>query len=109
MEKSWKITLADGTQLKDLRLNGNNFISETKITEKDFKGKLTKVIFEGKVEEKNFKQVCNNMELVQIAHYEDGYYFVLREIPREEIEKLKMQSDIEYIAMMSNIDMEEEM
>ena len=49
------------------------------------------------------------MELVQIAHYEDGYYFVLREIPQEELDKLKMQSDIEYIAMMSNIDMEEGM
>ncbi len=49
------------------------------------------------------------MELVQIAHYEDGYYFVLREIPQEELDKLKMQSDIEYIAMMSDIDMEEEM
>ena len=109
MEKSWKITLADGTQLKNLGLNGNNFISETKITEKDFKEKLSKVIFEGKVEEKNFKQECNNMELVQIAHYEDGYYFVLREIPQEELDKLKMQSDIEYLAMMSDIDMEEEM
>ena len=109
MEKSWKITLADGTQLKNLGLNGNNFISETKITEKDFKEKLSKVIFEGKVEEKNFNQECNNMELVQIAHYEDGYYFVLREIPQEELDKLKMQSDIEYIAMMSDIDMEEEM
>ena len=109
MEKSWTITLADGTQLKNLGLNGNNFISETKITEKDFKEKLSKVIFEGKVEEKNFKQECNNMELVQIAHYEDGYYFVLREIPQEELDKLKMQSDIEYIAMMSDIDMEEEM
>ena len=109
MEKSWKITLSDGTKLENLGLNGNNFISETKITEKDFKGKLSKVVFEGKVEEKNFKQECNNMELVQIAHYEDGYYFVLREIPQEELDKLKMQSDIEYLAMMSDIDMEEEM
>lgn len=105
MEKSWKITLSDGTKLENLGLNGNNFISEAKITEDDFRGKLSKVTFEGK----NFKQECNNMELVQIAHYEDGYYFVLREIPQEELEKLKMQSDIEYIAMMSDIDMEEEM
>ena len=27
MEKSWKITLSDGTQLKDLKLSGNNYIS----------------------------------------------------------------------------------
>ena len=105
MEKSWKITLSDGTKLENLGLNGNNFISEVKITEDDFRGKLSKVTVEGK----DFKQECNNMELVQIAHYEDGYYFVLREIPQEELDKLKMQSDIEYIAMMSDIDMEEEM
>lgn len=109
MEKSWKITLSDGTKLENLGLNGNNFISGAKITEDDFKGKLSKVIFEGKVEGKNFNQECNNMELVQIAHYEDGYYFVLREIPQEELDKLKMQSDIEYLAMMSDIDMEEGM
>ena len=109
MEKSWKITLSDGTKLENLGLNGNNFISETKITADKFKGKLSKVTFEGKVEGKDYKQECNNMELVQIAHYEDGYYFVLREIPQEELDKLKIQSDIEYIAMMSDIDMEEEM
>ena len=45
MEKSWKITLSDGTQLKDLKLSGNNYISKTKITEDDFKGKLSKIIF----------------------------------------------------------------
>lgn len=105
MEKSWKITLSDGTKLENLRLNGNNFISEAEITEDDFRGKLSKVIIEGK----DFKQEYNNMELVQIAHYEDGYYFVLREISQEELDKLKMQSDIEYIAMMSDIDMEEGM
>lgn len=105
MEKSWKITLSDGTKLENLGLNGNNFISEAEITEDDFKGKLSKVTVEGK----DFKQEYNNMELVQIAHYEDGYYFVLREIPQEELDKLKMQSDIEYLAMMSDIDMEEGM
>ena len=46
------------------------------------------------------------MELVQIVHYEDGYYFVLRDITEAELEKMKMQSDIEYLAMMSDIDLE---
>lgn len=50
MEKSWKITLSDGTQLKDLKLSGNNYISKTKITEDDFKGKLSKVIIENETD-----------------------------------------------------------
>lgn len=107
MEKPWKITLSDGTQLTDLRLNGNNFVSESEITEETFRGKLSKVVFEGKVNENEFKQECRQMELVQIVHYEDGYYFVLREISQEELNKIKTKADIEYLAMMTNVDMEE--
>ena len=95
MEETWKITLSDGTQLKDLKLSGNNYISKTKITEDDFKGKLSKIVIE------------NESELVQIVHYEDGYYFVLRQLSQDEIDKQKMQGDIEYLAMMTNTDMEE--
>lgn len=109
MEKSWKITLSDGTQFKNLRLNGNNFVSEKEITKDDFKGKLSKVTIEGIENGQEVVKEYERMELVQIAHYEDGYYFVLREIPQEELDKLKMQSDIEYLAMMSDIDMEEGM
>ena len=39
--------------------------------------------------------------------YEDGYYFVLRQLSQDEIDKQKMQGDIEYLAMMTNTDMEE--
>ena len=30
-EKIYKITLADGTEIRNLRLNGNNFISDTPV------------------------------------------------------------------------------
>lgn len=108
MEKPWKITLSDGTQLTNLGLNGNNFVSETEITENDFKGKLSKVTFEGIINGQEFVQECEHMELVQIAHYKDGYYFVLRELSESELEKIKTQADIEYLAMMTNIDLEED-
>ena len=105
MEKSWKITLSDGTQLKDLKLSGNNYISKTKITEDDFKGKLSKVIIENETDKISVE--LEHVELVQIVHYEDGYYFVLRQLSHDEIDKQKMQGDIEYLAMMTNTDMEE--
>ena len=48
MEKrTWKITLADGTSLDGLNLNGNNFISSTAVTEDTFAGKLSSVTIEG--------------------------------------------------------------
>lgn len=105
MEKSWKITLSDGTQLKDLKLSGNNYISKAKITEDDFKGKLSKVIIENETDK--ISEEFEHVELVQIVHYEDGYYFVLRQLSQDEIDKQKMQGDIEYLAMMTNTDMEE--
>ena len=105
MEKSWKITLSDGTQLKDLKLSGNNYISKTKITEDDFKGKMSKFIIENETDKISVE--LEHVELVQIVHYEDGYYFVLRQLSQDEIDKQKMQGDIEYLAMMTNTDMEE--
>lgn len=106
MEKSFKITLADGTQLKNLKLSGNNYISKVKITEDDFKGKLSKITIENETDKTS--EELEHMELVQILDYEDkGYYFVLRQLSADEIDKLKMQGDIEYLAMMTNTDMEE--
>lgn len=107
MEKSWKITLADGTQLKNLRLSGNNFISETEITEDIFKGKLSKVIVEGKEDGQDVKNEYEHMELVQIVHYEDGYYFILRELSQQELRDEKIQSNLDYLAMMVDVDLEE--
>ena len=46
-----------------------------------------------------------NMELVQITKVNDKYWFVLREVPETELGFVKMQSDIEYIAMMSEIEL----
>lgn len=105
MEESFKITLADGTELKDLKLSGNNYISKTKITEDDFKGKLSKVIIENETEKTS--EEFKHMELVQIVHYEDGYYFVLRELSADELDKIKTKADIEYLAMMTDVDLEE--
>ena len=73
-EKIYKIILGDGTEISNLKLNGT---TET---------------------------VHPNMELVQIVEQVPGeYWFVLRDISEEEFARTKMQSDIAYIAMMSNV------
>ena len=105
MEKSFKITLADGTQFKNLKLSGNNYISKVKITEDDFKGKLSKITIENETDKTS--EELEHMELVQIVHYEDGYYFVLRQLSADEIDKIKTKADIEYLAMMTDVDLEE--
>lgn len=71
---AYTIKLSDGTTLEDLALNGNNFVSQSEVTEATFSGKLKGVEItddEGKTEKHD------EMELIQVAHYADGYYFIL--------------------------------
>lgn len=104
MEKrTWTITLADGTALEGLSLNGNNYISSKKITEDVFADNLgTVTISDGEHEE-----VHENMALAQITKVGTSYWFILRDLTAQEIADLKTRANIEYIAMMANIDLEE--
>lgn len=99
--KIYKITLSDGTVLDNLKMNGNNFISETEIDESVFEGNCAEVtINNGETDD-----VHTNMELVQIQKMGAEYWFVLRDITETELAFIKMQSDIEYVAMMSEIEL----
>lgn len=104
MEKrTWTITLADGTALEGLSLNGNNFISSKKLTDADFTGKLEHVtITDGETTTE-----LTNVELVQCMQYGTEYWFVLREMTAPELTAAKVQASIDYIAMMADIDLEE--
>lgn len=101
-EKIYKITLGDGTEISNLKLNGNNFISTEKIEESVFADNCSPVTISDGITE----TVHPNMELVQIVEQVPGeYWFVLRDISEEEFARIKMQSDIAYIAMMSNVEL----
>lgn len=96
----YTITLEDGTTLHNLTVNGDNFISQEEITQETFDGKLgTVVISDGEYEE-----VHKNMAIVLIQLMSDGYYFALRDLTNDEITKAKLRSDVDYIAMMSDIE-----
>lgn len=83
----YTITLSDGTVLSDLTLNGNNFVSQTEVTEAMFVGKLDTVT----ITDGENTDILHDAELVQIAQYADGWYFILREIP--EAERMQMDMD----------------
>lgn len=51
--------------------------------------------------------VMEHAVLVQCKKYGKEYWFVLRELPAEELMAAKTQANIEYIAMMADIDLEE--
>lgn len=99
-EKIYTITLDDGTQIENLRLNGNNFISQEQIDPEIFEGNLSTVtINDGETDE-----VHENMGLVQVTQMGDEYWFVLRDVPDNEIANAKLRSDLDYLAMMADVE-----
>ena len=84
MEKgTWKITLADGTSLDNLELNGNNYISSTAVTEETFAGNLSNVTIEGP----DGSEVHEDMKLIQITKVGKKYWFILADKSAEEKQK----------------------
>ncbi len=77
------ITLKDGTILKDLKLNGNNYVSDVEIDTTIFTDdNLSKIV----VEDENGKTEYTDLKFVQEVKYTDGYYFVFTE--KTETDKL---------------------
>ena len=102
---SYKITLANGTIIDNLSLNGNNFVSKTELTAADFDGKLAHVTITGP----NDGDVCvgehGTMMLAEdrVQVWPDGYYFVLLDIPESTLREIEVDSRLDYIEMMEGL------
>lgn len=94
-EKIYKITLADGTILENLRLNGNNFISATAVEAAVFKGNCSPVV----INDGTADEIHDNMELIQVTETNGEYWFILRDISQEEIARAAYEVGIQYLAM----------
>lgn len=82
MEKTITITLADGTKLENLGLNGNNYISDEEIDSAVFEDNLHRV--EIRDSETGETTVLHDAELVQLVKYDEEYWFIFREKSPEE-------------------------
>lgn len=92
------IALSNGTELTGLELNGNNYISPEKLTEDTFADGLSPVVINGEEHEQ--------MALVQCIQHADGRtWFILRDVTAEEAANAKLRSDIDFIALMSDIEL----
>ena len=79
----YKVILADGTELKDLELNSNNFVSNTAVDDEIFKDNLENVTImddEGNIEKLNNAKVVFSRVL-------DKQSFILIKKTKEELEK----------------------
>ncbi len=101
-DKNYKITLANGTVLEKLKLNGNNFISENVVDAAIFKDNCSPVIINNGTND----EIHDNMELIQVTETNGEYWFILRDISKEEMARATYESGIQYIAMktLSDVD-----
>lgn len=100
-EKIYSITLADGTVIENLRLNGNNYFSNEPVNSAIFDNNCSPVM----INDGTVIDAHDNMELVQVTEVNGKYWFVLRDISFEELKQIKIQSDIEYLAMMTGVEL----
>lgn len=98
MEKA-KIIFKNGMEIKAEK-NGNSLITERR---PDFPLDLSYVTVIGTGTEYTYK----NAEIIESASIDGRFWFAFREIPETERAARQMQANIEYIAMMTDVDLEE--
>lgn len=98
---SIKIVLSNGREIANLKMNGNNFISRTAVTDELFEGGLSPV----RIDRDGVQEIHSNMELVQITQVDGEYWFVLRDIPQKELDDIQIRADVDFIAMMTDIEL----
>lgn len=112
----YRVTLGDGTVLDGLHLNGNNFVSVIPVSEETFAGKLRNVKIEcTDLSDEEFGGYGGlvgehaQMELVQIMRTTEDlggeWWFILRDIDPAELERVRLRGDVDYIAMMTGVEL----
>lgn len=107
-----KITLADGTVVDNIELNGTTFVSKTPIDEKIFENNMSPVEIEtvgdGPVD-LMASHVIGHHENMTYQHivspFEGEYWFGLNDVSQSDLEFAKNRADIEYLAMMMDVEL----
>lgn len=98
--KTYMITLTSGRELTNLTVNGSYYISDTAVTEETFLDNLYNV----KISDGENETTHLAMNLVDIIQRNNKYWFALADRTHEEIERDRTWAAIEYMAMMSGIE-----
>ena len=93
------LILADGQKIENLEVNGNCLLSEAEVPDE----LLTDILLsQVTVNETTYE----NVTLVRKWENEGKYWLALRQKTADEVREEKMKSMVEYIAMMSDVEVE---
>lgn len=115
-KRTWTVTLADGTKIEGLTLHpgANTFHSPAEITEDTFDGKLSEVHIaasDGDMTGCAYPDTLHDAELVQIMQPTDTpdgqWAFILREIPADQLFRAKIQAQLDFLAINTDVDLED--
>ena len=94
----YSVKLNDGTEIKNLELNGNNFISESTIDKTIFENNLEKVIVTD--DDGNEEELVN--QKVQFAKIGDTETFILLDKTKEE-KLLELLADLTEVVLLGGV------
>lgn len=103
---AYTMTLADGSKLEGLGLNGNNWTSRRKITSEQLDGNLAEVHITGSGDAGELDETWHHCELVQLKKYGSEWWLILRERSPEELAAEKLRGDVDFIAMMTDVELD---
>ena len=97
---------ADGVKFAEkLTVNGNNYVSNSKVNTESLPD-----VFKLEVKDSKDKitEVIDNARLLQQVQYTEGgdYYLAFSRVSKQELLNYKLQSNTEYLAMMTNVDID---
>lgn len=100
----YTITLADGTVIDNLRINGNCFFTQTEVDVSIFEDNTDPVTFS---RNDGWSEVHPHMTFEGQQEYPGGgYLLIFVDVPERDLLDQKTRSDIDYIAMMLDIELD---
>lgn len=95
--KKVTITFKNGVEI-EAEVNGNCYIVDSK---PDFPVDLSEVT----VTAGEDKKILYEAEVNEAASVDGRYWFALRELTEQELKDIKTQADIQYLAMMTDVEL----
>ena len=99
MDKLYTVILHDGTIIEGLGKNGDNYISKKELSPDIFNENLIEVVEVSDDKTEHYHM----MKLAHLTKTGDEWWFSFIPLNNYELLEIKIKSDIEYIAMMTDI------